>query len=93
MFMNAVNGIEPSYPDRIDRPVVVIGLGMVTESWELPFHCHRKAQLLFADSGLITLETDAGLWMVPPQGAVWVTGDLVHSTRNSAEPRGLCLVC
>ncbi|WP_445143705.1 AraC family transcriptional regulator [Dyella sp. Tek66A03] len=88
MFVTAVNGIEPDSPDRIDRPVSVIGLSMVTESWEIPFHSHRKAQLLFADSGLITLEADAGLWVVPPQGAVWIPGGLVHRAHSSGEPRG-----
>lgn len=91
MFVNAVAAIDADYPDRIDRPVAVIGLGMVTESWEIPFHHHRKAQLLFADSGLITLEADAGLWVVPPQGAVWIPGGLVHRARSSGEPRGFVL--
>ena len=35
---------EADYPDRIDTPVAVLGLGMITEGWELPFHSHRKAQ-------------------------------------------------
>lgn len=79
---------DPEYPDRIAMPVAVLGLDMVTEGWELPFHSHRKAQLLFADTGLITLEAQEGLWVVPPQGAVWIPGGLVHRARSSGNPRG-----
>ncbi|MGY3859413.1 AraC family transcriptional regulator [Aeromonas intestinalis] len=85
---NDMTDIESDYPDKIERPVVVIGLGRVTENWELPLHQHRKAQLLFADSGLITLETDTGFWVVPPQGAVWIPGGMVHRASSSGEPRG-----
>lgn len=88
MFISDMTGIQPDYPDKIDRSVTVIGLGQITESWELPFHSHRKAQLLFADSGLITLEVNEGLWVVPPQGVVWISGGLIHQARSSGEPRG-----
>lgn len=91
MYITDMSGIESDYPDRIERPVAVIGLGMITENWELPFHHHRKAQLLFADSGLITLEADTGLWVVPPQGAVWIPGGMVHRASSSGEPRGFVL--
>ena len=79
---------EADYPDRIDTPVAVLGLGMITEGWELPFHSHHKAQLLFAESGLITLEAEEGLWVVPPQGAIWIPGGLVHRARSSGNTRG-----
>lgn len=29
--------VEPTYVEELVQPVVVIGLGMVTEQWELPF--------------------------------------------------------
>lgn len=69
-------------------PVAVLGLGRVTEGWEHPFHSHRKAQLLFADTGLITLEAQEGLWVVPPQGAIWIPGGMIHRARSSGNPRG-----
>ncbi|MEG0858495.1 MAG: helix-turn-helix transcriptional regulator [Pseudomonas sp.] len=80
--------VDPRYVDDIARPVFVIGLGMETERWELAYHSHHKAQLLFADTGLITLETAEGLWVVPPQGAVWIPGGLVHRARSSGSTRG-----
>ncbi|WP_332909404.1 AraC family transcriptional regulator [Shimwellia pseudoproteus] len=78
----------PDYPDHIARPVAVMALNSTTDIWEFPFHRHRKAQLLFADTGLITLETEQGVWVVPPQGAVWIPGGLMHRARNSGNPRG-----
>lgn len=80
--------VDPTYVEELIQPVVVIGLGMVTEQWELPFHSHKKAELLFADTGLITLETEQGLWIVPPQGAVWIPGGLRHRAKCSGNPRG-----
>ena len=80
--------VDPKSVEDLLQPVVVIGLGMVTEQWELPFHCHQKGELLFADTGLITLETERDLWIVPPQGAVWIPGGLRHRAKCSGNPRG-----
>lgn len=88
MLITGLSGIAPDYPDQIDRPVTVIGLGAITEGWEYPYHRHFKAQLLFADTGLITLEADAGLWVVPPQAAVWIPGGLAHRGYSSSSPQG-----
>ncbi|MBB1201000.1 AraC family transcriptional regulator [Enterobacteriaceae bacterium 89] len=80
--------VDPGYVEDLVQPVVVIGLGMVTEQWELPFHSHQKAELLFADTGLIELETENNLWIIPPQGAVWIPGGLIHRAKCSGNPRG-----
>lgn len=80
--------IDAGYPDRIERPVVVIGLDSMTEHWEIPFHSHRKAQLLFADTGLIMVEVETGLWVVPPQGAVWIPSGLVHRGQHCGNAQG-----
>ncbi len=83
----------PDYalPDQINRPVVVMGLSMVVDGWEFPRHSHRKAQLLFSASGVVTVETDSGVWVVPPQCAVWIPGGLFHKARSSGEARGFGL--
>jgi AraC-like DNA-binding protein/quercetin dioxygenase-like cupin family protein len=44
-------------------------------------HRHRRAQLVYAVEGVMTVETDAGLWVVPPLRAVWVPAGVVHSIR------------
>ncbi len=83
----------PDYalPDQINRPVVVMGLSMVVDGWEFPRHSHRKAQLLFSASGVVTVETDSGVWVVPPQCAVWIPGGLPHKARSTGEVRGFGL--
>lgn len=82
---------DPTYVDRIDNPTVVIGLGMATDSWEQPFHSHRKAQLIFADTGVITVETEKCVRIVPPQSAVWIPSGLVHRAHNSGTSKGFAV--
>lgn len=78
-------------PDLVPRPVVAIGAaGIEMESLdqqaadlyrhrkELGFHRHRKSELLLALRGVLTCEVEGGLWIVPPQSAVWVPGGHVH---------------
>lgn len=83
-----ITEIDPSSLETLQQPVTVIGLGLATEKWELPFHSHDKAQLIFADTGLIILETGNGLWVVPPQGAVWIPGGMVHRSKSCGNTRG-----
>ncbi len=41
-------------------------------------HSHGRTQLVFAAAGVMTVETEAGSWVVPPQRAVWVPAGLDH---------------
>jgi len=45
------------------------------------WHSHAPAQLLYAASGLLRVETDAGLWVVPPHRAVWIPAGMLHQVR------------
>ncbi|MCP5368995.1 MAG: helix-turn-helix transcriptional regulator [Hyphomicrobiales bacterium] len=66
--------------DRIPRPLVVKALdhrqGEATDR-----HHHRRAQLVYAVDGVIAVDTDRGLWVVPPQRAVWVPPETPHQVR------------
>lgn len=44
-------------------------------------HRHLRAQLLYAVSGLMTVETGKGTWTVPPQQAVWIPPGIAHEVR------------
>lgn len=70
------------YPQDVPRPVFAIGSELVTDGFEQPAHSHRKAQLIMALRGLVTCKVSKGLWMVPPQCALWVPGDMEHSVRG-----------
>lgn len=41
-------------------------------------HRHRRAQLLYAASGVMRVATDQGIWVVPPQRAVWLPAGVRH---------------
>lgn len=68
-------------PDLAARPVFV--LSQRYESLRSPWHQHRCAQFVYASEGVHTVRTDAGLWVVPPQRAVWILPGERH--RGSAK--------
>lgn len=43
-----------------------------------PRHSHKRAQFLYAITGVISVTTDAASFVVPPQRAVWVPGGVAH---------------
>src|SRR6266849_1508242 len=49
----------------------------------IPEHSHPEDQLLFASSGVMTLRTKQGVWVVPPLRAVWIPADTPHSVAMS----------
>ena len=44
-----------------------------------PSHRHQRGQFAYAARGVITVRTDEGNWVVPPQRAVWVPSRLPHA--------------
>jgi AraC-like DNA-binding protein/quercetin dioxygenase-like cupin family protein len=42
-------------------------------------HRHSRSQLLYALSGVVTVATSEGRWMVPPEHALWIPAGLPHS--------------
>jgi AraC-like DNA-binding protein/quercetin dioxygenase-like cupin family protein len=44
----------------------------------LPLHDHDWAQLIYASSGVMTVHSAAGTWVVPPHRAVWVPAGVAH---------------
>lgn len=47
-----------------------------------PPHRHPNAQLIYAKSGVVSVTTDSGTWVVPPNRAVWVPAMTEHATRS-----------
>jgi len=45
----------------------------------IPEHFHDTDQLVYASKGVMTLRTEEGFWIVPPQRAVWIPAHTVHS--------------
>ncbi|MBF8176737.1 MAG: helix-turn-helix transcriptional regulator [Burkholderiaceae bacterium] len=45
----------------------------------IDYHQHPRGQLIYAYSGAILVMTELGSWVVPPQRAVWVPPNMMHS--------------
>ncbi|WDZ97832.1 helix-turn-helix transcriptional regulator [Herbaspirillum sp. WKF16] len=69
--------------DRIDAvPRAVVAAGAAyADGTLLPWHSHRRAQLLYGASGLMQVATGDGAWVVPQQHAVWIPAGKVHRSR------------
>jgi AraC-like DNA-binding protein/mannose-6-phosphate isomerase-like protein (cupin superfamily) len=50
-----------------------------------PQHDHHWPQLLYASSGVMSVETANGSWIVPPQRAIWLPSRTWHVTRMLTE--------
>jgi quercetin dioxygenase-like cupin family protein len=55
-----------SDPDTTPRKAVVLSVPFKpgTGDW----HAHRRAQLIHASEGVVTVQTNSGHWVVPPRG-------------------------
>ncbi|WP_285420910.1 helix-turn-helix transcriptional regulator [Pseudomonas sp. efr-133-TYG-5] len=63
--------------DDTPRPVVAIGTDY-SHGHLLPFHTHRRAQLLYGATGVMQVRSHDGNWVVPPQRAVWIPPGVAH---------------
>ncbi|HEY0219121.1 MAG TPA: helix-turn-helix transcriptional regulator [Afipia sp.] len=78
-----MNKLQFPHPAVGQKPVVieagvhVAALNYPQGMWLDP-HQHREAQLVYAVSGNMQVTTPKGRWLVPPNRAVWVPGDLSH---------------
>lgn len=54
-----------------------------------PKHTHKRAQLIFAPSGVMDLSASGRHWLVPPQRALWMPAGTVHEmqARTDVEMR------
>lgn len=51
--------------DAFDRDVLAIGTDY-PPGHLLPYHQHRRVQVLYAETGVMELATAEGTWTVPP---------------------------
>jgi AraC-like DNA-binding protein len=68
-----------AYLETSARPVVAQAATRV-DGYTIPLHRHRRGQLLHAISGIMRIETENSVWIVPPARALWVPPDLAHIT-------------
>jgi len=76
--------------DAVAVPVLVVPINYPTD-WHIDEHVHRKAQLIYCCSGVMTVETAHEQWVAPPNRCVWVPGGTAHEIHinQAAEMRTL----
>ncbi len=55
----------------------------------IDWHTHQRAQLLYAVSGVMRVTTENGVWVVPPQRAVWIPPGIEHHVKAQGTPLSL----
>lgn len=76
--------------DAVSVPVLVVPINYPTD-WQIERHAHRKGQLIYCISGVMTVETARGQWVAPSNRGVWVPGGIEHEVliNQAAEMRTL----
>lgn len=70
---------------------VALRSGTISKEWTYARHQHRKAQLLYSLRGVLYCETANTVWLVPPECALWIPGQLAHSARGAGVVECHCL--
>lgn len=78
-------GLDGYDPDSDHEAAVAFRIQVVADEQYIPHHHHRKGQLILALRGALTCEVENAMWMVPPQYAVWVPGQISHSNRATPQ--------
>jgi AraC-like DNA-binding protein len=63
--------------EDLPQPIVAYGRDLAAGE-TLPFHHHRRAQLVYASYGVMTVATQLASYVVPPQRAVWMLAGVEH---------------
>jgi hypothetical protein len=76
--------------EDLPQPVVAYGRDLLAGTI-LPFHHHRRAQFVYASSGVMSVTTPSAAYVVPPLRAVCMPGGVVHriDTRSDVAMRTL----
>lgn len=77
--------------DLVPRPIVALHDIAAASGWEHVRHQHHKAQLLYTLRGIINCDVEEGIWIVPPQCAVWIPSGVPHAARGSGATECYCL--
>jgi len=70
----------PLVGDALSAPVVGVAQDP-SPGFVIAAHRHPFAQLIHAAAGVMTVETEDGIWVVPPERAVWVPEYVIHRIR------------
>lgn len=63
--------------EALPQPVVAYGRDL-RKGEILPFHHHKRTQLVYASLGVMSVTTRHASYVVPPQRAVWMPAGVEH---------------
>jgi AraC-like DNA-binding protein/quercetin dioxygenase-like cupin family protein len=69
---------DPLDYQHVPRAVAAMPKDFASGFEVLP-HSHERAQLIYATAGTMRVATDDGMWIVPPQRALWMPAGARHS--------------
>ena len=78
MSRNGQRSTDPADYQRVPRAVSAMPKDFAAGFEILP-HRHERAQLIYATAGTMRISTDDGVWVVPPQRALWMPAGVRHS--------------
>src|SRR3954447_11934133 len=67
---------------KLPSPVTALAYDL-THGHAIPEHVHPEDQLVYASRGVMRVRTATGIWVVPPQRAVWIPARIPHSIVKS----------
>lgn len=74
----------PAY-DKVASAVIAIGNDYSADHIVQP-HSHKRSQLIYGANGVMMVVTEHGVWIVPPEQAVWLPAGVVHSVHMTMGP-------
>jgi AraC-like DNA-binding protein len=73
--------VHPGENEDASRPLLIKNEDIL-EPVLFPWHSHRRAQLGFAATGLMSISTKRGTWIVPPEQAFWIPAGVEHQVET-----------
>ena len=76
---NETKAVDSNPQDIMNSLRPVVGLAKeFPPGYRIDSHQHARSQLLYASTGVMTVMTDGGIWVVPPLRAVWIPAQTQH---------------
>ncbi|WP_303984057.1 helix-turn-helix domain-containing protein [Dongia mobilis] len=85
-----VRNVRGTELDTAIRPIIASG-NDYPHDYEIAPHHHARGQLLHGVPGVMTVRTEHGAWVVPPDQAVWIPPHIEHSVRMMGEVETSCV--
>ena len=78
-------------PSLDDHPADRAANAIVGELWDhleprsVPWHSHRRGQIIHVVKGCVTVQTEDGVYVLPPHRAIWLPPETRHMARYPGE--------